>query len=325
MFIFGLMLAAVGCVLFGAAFAMNTKPERVICRWISAGCIAVSALLCVCSGITTVSAGTVGIISLFGSVSDETLTPGLHIVNPLSKVREMSIRTENYWMSHQGLEGANAGDDSVAVRSSDGLQMPVDISVPYRLAPDAAPWVFKNLGEDYVEKLLRPALSTATRRAGSRYTAEELYSTKRDEFAEKTQEILASELTQLLSTSYRGKSPPENVLLISQVLVGHVGIPAVVKTAIENKLKADQEQQAMEFTIMKATKEAERKKIEAGGIQAFQEIVSKGIDDRLLRWKAIDATLQLAESPNAKVIVIGGGKDGLPILLSGHDERTAAK
>jgi regulator of protease activity HflC (stomatin/prohibitin superfamily) len=120
-----------------------------------------------------------------------------------------------------------------------------------------------------------------------------------------------------MSDNYKGQNPPETVVIINQVLIGYVGIPDSVKGAIESKLRADQEQQAMDFTIMREKKEAERKKVEAEGIQAFQTIVSKGIDDRLLRWKGIEATLKLAESHNAKVIVIGGGSDGLPILLNG--------
>lgn len=317
MFICGICVVAVAACLLALSFSLNSKSERAGMRWFAAIAFGVGILCSTLAGITTVSAGSVGIVSLFGRVDDETLSPGLHLVNPLSKVHEMSIRTENYWMSHDEQEGTGQRDDSVKVRSSDGLQMPIDFSVPYRLAPEAAPWVFKNLGPDYIEKLLRPALSTGARRAGSKYVAEELYSSKRDEFSANVQELLEAELNELLRDGYAGKNPPANVLIISQVLVGHVGIPDMVKSAIESKLKADQEQQAMEFTIMKATKEAERKRIEAGGIQAFQEIVSKGIDDRLLRWKAIDATLQLAESPNAKVIFIGNGEGSLPVLLSG--------
>lgn len=264
---------------------------------------------------TVVKAGNVGIPILFGDVKDHFVPSGLTFINPFLKIEQMSVRTENYWMSHQSHEGSTIGDDSVLVRSANGLQMPVDLSVPYRLIPDTSPWVYRNLGNDYVVKLLRPSLSTAARRVAAHYSAEELYSTKRDEFANNIKLVLEEELTKILKDGYEGKNSPERVLIVSQVLVGHVGIPDAVKNAIESKLKADQEQQAMEFMIMKEKKEAERKRVEAEGIQKFQEIVSKGIDDRLLRWKAIDATLKLAESHNSKTLIIGSGRDGLPILL----------
>ena len=220
-------------------------------------------------------------------------------------------------MSHKDHEGQNKGDDSVAIRAANGLGMSVDVSLPYRLNPSAASWVYKNLGNDYVEKLLRPALSTAVRRAGGHYLAEEIYSTKRDEFAERIRTLLSEEMVKTLHDNYKGANPPDEVLIVSQVMVGHVEIPQSVKTSIESKLRADQEQQAMDFQILREKKEAERKRVEAEGIKGFQDIVSKGIEDKLLKWKAIDATLKLAESHNAKVIIIGG-KDGLPILLNGE-------
>jgi len=255
---------------------------------------------------------------LWGNVQNQELESGMHFVNPFVSVEQMSIRTENYWMSHQPHEGSKTGDDSISVRSSDGLQMPIDVSVPYRLVPSSAPWVYQNLGPDYVEKLIRVSLSTATRRAASHYTAEEIYSTKRDEFAERIRTIMDDELHKMLRDNYKDRSPPEQVVVTSQTLVGNVGIPEMVKTAIENKLKSDQEQQAMDFKIKKEEKEAKRKTVEAEGIQKFQEIVTKGIDEKLLRWKAIEATLTLAESHNAKVVIIGSGKDGLPIILGGE-------
>jgi regulator of protease activity HflC (stomatin/prohibitin superfamily) len=268
------------------------------------------------SCVGTVKTGHVGVPVVFGDASNTTVGPGMHFpINPFCSLEEMSTRTENYWMSHVDHEGDKKGDDSVGVRSSNGLQMPVDLSVPYRLIPESAPWVLQNLGKEYITKILRPALSTAARRAAGHYTAEELYSTKRDEFAEKTRVLLEEELKKVLQDNYKGKNPPESVIVANQVLIGHIGIPDTVKNAIEAKLKADQEQQAMDFTIKRETKEAERKKVEAEGIRQFQEIVTKGIDEKLLRWKAIDATLKLAESNNTKVIIIGAGRDGLPVLL----------
>lgn len=308
-----LCFAAIGVMLLG----LSDKSAATTCRNLFFILFALGALAGIASMVATVGAGSVGVVSLFGHVQDETLQSGIHLMNPLARVSEMSVRTENYWMSHNERDHQGEHDDSIAVRSSDGLQMPVDVSVPYRLAPEAAPWVYRNLGSDYIEKLLRPSVSAAARRAASQFNSEQLYGSKRDEFAEKIQFIMDDELSQIVQEGYQGKNPPATVLIISQVLVGHVGIPAMVKEAVEKKMKADQEQQAMEFTIMREKKEAERKIVEAEGIHEFQRIVSEGIDERLLKWKAIEATLELSKSQNSKMVIIGSGKDGLPVLLGG--------
>ncbi len=314
--LFVIVIVCLLCFVF-AENGSDVKGSALPVGLIAGG---IGVVLAIVSSVAIVKAGHVGVQTTFGSVNPGSIESGMHLVNPFSSVHELSVQTNNYWMSHQHNEGDKEkkdSDDSISVRSSNGLQMPVDVSVPYRLEPSAAPWVYKNMGTEWVSKILRPSLSTATRRAASHYTAEELYASKRDEFAEKTKMLLGEELNKLMNDNYKGQNPPETVVIINQVLIGHVGIPDSVKTAIESKLKADQEQQAMDFTIMREKKEAERKKVEAEGIQAFQTIVSKGIDDRLLRWKGIEATLKLAESPNAKVVIIGGGSDGLPILLNG--------
>ena len=308
-------------------WAANRNDENVAAggALTAVASVLLAVVLAVMSCITVVKPGNVGVEILFGHVKPDIHGAGLHFVNPFCSIEKMSVQTDNYWMSHNEGEGDKKHDDSVSVRSSNGLQMPVDVSVPYRLIPEAAPWVYENLGKDYVEKILRVSLSTACRRAASHFTAEELYSNKRDQFAEKTRELLHEELNRLLNENYKGKNPPEQVLVVSQILIGHVGIPDTVKNAIETKLKGDQEQQAMDFKILKEKKEAERKRVEAEGIKTFQDIVSKGIDEKLLRWKAIDATLHLAESPNSKVIIIGAGGDGLPVLLGSQQLHEAPK
>ena len=135
-----------------------------------------------------------------------------------------------------------------------------------------------------------------------KFKPEEIYSTKREEIAAGI----------LLAMQEMVKSKYVNV---ENVIVRNVVLPAKITEAINAKLAADQEQQKMEFTLLKETQEAERKRIEAKGIADFQKIVSSGITETLLRWKGIEATQRLAESPNSKVIIIGSGKDGLPIIL----------
>jgi regulator of protease activity HflC (stomatin/prohibitin superfamily) len=310
----------IGCFIF--ALCTENQIVRKIEIFVGVGSAIIGLLLSFFSSMCVVSAGHVGVVETWGKVQPEPLSSGLCFINPFSRVREMSMQT-NVWNGHAAQSGLNAHEDSVSVRASNGLTMPVDISVPYRLHPDAAPWVYRNIGDNWVKKILPSALKSAMNRAGSQYTPEELYATKRDEFTDKVSNILVEELKKLLQENYKGQDPPETVVIFNQILVGYIGIPDTVKHAIEAKLKADQEQQAMDFSILKARKEAERKKIEAEGIQKFQEIVTAGISDKLLQWKAIEATLKLADSDNAKIIFIGNSDKGLPVMLSGQDEKTS--
>lgn len=295
-----------------------TLKEKSLSRVISAAFLGLSSTLAIFSCVTIVSAGYVGVPVLFGKVQNISLPAGLHFVNPFLNVVQMSIRTENYIMSATHDEGQKKGDDSITVISSNGLRMPMDVSVPYRLLESEAPWVYQNFGNDYVDKLVRPATRAALRRAATRFTDIECWSSKRDELAEKAKELLEEEM--LLLIGEYGEMSPKKVLSVSQILIGNVTIPEMVKKSIEEKLTADQEQQKMQFKIMFETKEAERKAIEASGIQKFQEIVSKGINEQTLRWKGIEATLKLAQSSNTKVVIIGAGKDGMPLIL-GDDHK----
>ena len=144
-----------------------------------------------------------------------------------------------------------------------------------------------------------------SRKIIGKYDPEELYSSKREviqkEIMEETDHALAKKF-----------------IILDAVLIRSVELPTTIKTAIETKLKQEQESKEYEFRLQKEQKEAERKKIEAQGIKAFQEIVSEGISDKLLKWKGIEATMELSKSPNAKVVIIGSAKDGMPIILGGQ-------
>jgi len=275
--------------------------------------IIVGVAIGIASAVVIVPAGHVGVPILFGKVQQFHLAEGLHLVNPLLVVEKMSVRTEFYTMSVVSGEGQVQGDDSIMVLSSDGLQMPLDVTVAYRLVPEDAPWVYKNIGISYAAKLIRPASRTAIREAASTFTAQEAYSIKRQELAESTQQLLEKRLKDLLSKyeDFTGEG-----VLIQQVMLRNVALPTRVRRAIEEKLSAEQDAQRMEFVLAKETKEAERKRIEAGGIADFQKIVSEGISDKLLQWKGIDATLEISKSNNAKVVIIGSGDNGLPVILN---------
>src|SRR3990170_3483468 len=165
--------------------------------------------------------------------------------------------------------------------------------------------IYKSVGEDYVEKILAPQFRSVVRGVTASYDARALYTAEREELAKKIEQ----EISNLVKP--RG-------ITIEAAPLRQLTLPARLTESIEEKLKAEQESQRMQFILQRETQEAERKRIEAKGISDFQDIVSKGISDQLLRWKGIEATEKLASSNNTKIVVIGAGKDGLPLILGGN-------
>jgi regulator of protease activity HflC (stomatin/prohibitin superfamily) len=162
------------------------------------------------------------------------------------------------------------------------------------------------VGEDYLESIIRPEIRSVTREVIGEYLPEELYSTKREEVEDKIYEITS-------------KSIADKYIFLDAILIRDVTLPKTLQAAIENKLRQEQEALEYEFKILRESKEAERKRIEAEGISDFQRIVTKTITPQLLKWKGVEATQELSKSPNAKVIVIGNGDGDLPIILGGND------
>jgi len=210
-------------------------------------------------------------------------------------------------------EGAVKGDDSIQALSADGLLMPLDITVAYRLVSADAPWLYRDIGPNYVDKIVRPAARTAVREAIAGFTAQEAYSSRREELAQSMNTLLGRRLQDLFAqheelASRRG-------FVIEQVMIRNVQLPPKVKDAIEEKLSAEQQALRMRFVLEKERQEAERKRIEAQGISDFQKIVSAGISDQLLAWKGIEATQQLAHATNSKVVIIGNPRNGMPLII----------
>jgi regulator of protease activity HflC (stomatin/prohibitin superfamily) len=203
------------------------------------------------SGIHIIEPGTVGIKVTFGNVSDAVVKDGFNIVNPFSKVVRFSTLTQNYIMSSIHDEGAKAGDDSITVLSSNGLSINMDISVPHKLCPEQAPWVLKNWGKDYEEKFVRQTIASSLSEVSSRYTDSEIYATKRLKFVEDVHKQIELDIRNLCKQ--KDGSFVDSPVIISQVLLKNVRLPAIVKAAIEKKLRVDQEAQEMDFTITKTT------------------------------------------------------------------------
>jgi prohibitin 1 len=243
------------------------------------------------SAVTRVDSGAVGVLTLFGRVTGEVLPEGLHLINPFKTNHELSIRTQEI-------------KETAAVPSSEGLVMNLDTSLIYHLNPDKAAEVFQKIGPRYVEVLVEPNLRSAIREATASHTANALYSGEREMVAKQ----IVAHLTDLLGQ--RG-------IIVENILLRDIQLPITLKASIEAKQQAEQESLAMSFRLQKEKQEAERKRIEAAGIRDFQTIVAQGISSQLLEWKGIEATETLAKSANAKVVVIGSGKNGLPLIL-GH-------
>lgn len=251
-----------------------------------------------------IDAGQVGVKTLFGKVEDDVLYSGLNTVNPLVDVTTFDTKTQNYTMSGVHDEGEKAGDDAIRVLSADGLEVIIDLSVLYKVQANEAPRILKEIGKDYTDKIVRPVSRTAIRDNAVYYDAVALYSTKRQEFQDKIYKSISE------SFAKRG-------LVLEQLLVRNITLPESVKRTIESKINAEQEAQKMTFVLQKERQEAERKRVEAQGIADYQRILSTGLSDKQLQYEAIKAQKELAQSPNAKIIIMGNGKSA-PILIGGN-------
>src|SRR6201997_3221688 len=258
-------------------------------KLIGLGVIAFVLVILLFSSITRVATGHVGVLTLFGKVTGETLGEGIHLINPLKTNNEMSIQTQTI-------------KESASVPSSEGLMMSLDTSLIYHLNPDRAAEVFQRIGADYENVVVEPTLRSAIRESTASHTANALYTGEREMVAKQIFDQVSAELLK------RG-------LTVENVLLRDIQLPATLKAAIEAKQQAEQESLAMNFRLQKETQEAQRKRIEAAGVRDFQQIVAQGITPSLLEWKGIEATENLAKSANSKVVVIGNNKNGLPLIL----------
>ena len=253
-------------------------------------------LLAFTSMTVTVPSGHAGLVfHTFGGGVDpaeEPLGPGFHFKAPWNKVYEYEVRQK------ERLE-------KLEVLSSNLLKIEMDMTVFYQPIYDELGRLELERGRNYEDKIVTPAMRSVAREVIARYLPEEFNTTRREEI----QAEIDSALTVKLA---------ENFLQLNDVLIRNIRLPRKLEEAIERKLQQEQESLEYEFRIEKEQKEAERKRIEAEGIRDFQEIVSSGISDELLRWKGIEATATLAESQNSKVVVIGSGEDGLPLILGGN-------
>ena len=248
----------------------------------------IAAIAAILKTLAIIPPGTVGVVSLFGQVSSTPLEPGIHLLNPFAEVVYFSTRIRDI-------------KENVDTTSQEGLNLNMDVSLEYKLSPQKAAAVYTTIGTDETEILVSRFRSTI-RAITASYPASDVYSTKRQEVAQRLNQELRQQLLPL-------------GFAVEETLLRKVQMPEKLQAAIQQKLQAEQESQQMTFVLQKERQEAERKQIEARGIADFQKIVSQGLTSQILQMRAIEATEKLAQSTNAKVVVMGGGDRGVPLIL----------
>ncbi len=295
-----LLIIGLIMLIIGYAVARVNSPFRQytkLIRGIGAGLIVIGLLI---TSLIQIEPGEVGVQKIFGKVSNRILESGLNMKNPVVVVVPFDIRTQNYTMSGVPTEGEISGDDAIRVLSADGLEVIIDLTVLYKVVPSEAPRILREIGTDYKNIIVRPICRTKIRDNAVYYDAVALYSSKRDEFQ--------SRIFTGIESDFKNRG-----LILEQLLVRNITLPASVKTAIESKINAEQEAQKMTFVLQKERQEAERKRVEAQGIADYQKIISSALTDKQLQYEMIKA---IATTPNAKLIIVGDGKN-TPIILDG--------
>jgi regulator of protease activity HflC (stomatin/prohibitin superfamily) len=242
----------------------------------------------------TVEPGEKGVIfrKFSGGLDKEKIyEQGFHVIAPWNTLHIYDVKI-------------NETFEKMEVLSQNGLSIKIDLSFRYNPIHNKIGYLHDEIGRNYVERIVKPEIRSVTREVIGNYLPEELYSTKR--------EAIEDEIESLT----RAKVEPKYITL-DAILIRDVTLPLTLRTAIEQKLKQEQEALEYDFKIQKARKEAERKEIEANGIAEFQKIVNRTITPQLLKWKGVEATQEISKSQNSKVIVIGNGDGDLPIILGG--------
>ena len=263
----------------------NGWLPRAVATLVVGGLVVVALL----ASVAYVPAGHVGVVTLFGRVTGQVLPEGTHLIYPFKTVNRMAIRTVEL-------------KEAASVPSEEGLIITLDTSLLFRLDPQKAAEIYRTVGPGYVDVVVEPTLRSAIRTATAAHNANALYTGAREEVAKQVQKELEDKL------GPRG-------IVIESVLLRDIQLPAMLKQSIESKQQAEQDALRMTFILQKEKQEAERKRIEAQGIADFQRIVAQGISPQLLEWKGIEATEKLATSSNAKVVLIGSPRNGLPIIF----------
>jgi len=269
--------------------------------------------------VVTVPSGYVGVLwKRFGggTVLDprRLKNEGFNLILPWNEVFLYDLRLQSFTESYNAI-------------SSDGVNLTATVIVRFRLQRNAVPVLHQAIGPNYVKVLAMPGIGSLTREVIAQYNAEQVYSTARQEIQDKIRSLVEARLSEKMmeheddEESYR--VPLRDIFILYDILVTGIELPEAIVAAINRKTEQYYIAEEYKFRVERERRESERKKIEAEGIRDFQQTVSQGITESYLRWRGIEATLQLSQSTNAKVVVIGSGKDGLPIILGNVDSPAA--
>ncbi len=259
-------------------------------QWIGLG---LGVVVMLASMAVVVPAGYAGVQELFGKVSDEPLASGLHFINPMAQVREMEVRTRNYTMSNVADEGQKRGDDSISVISSDGLTVKLDATVFYALQLARLPEIYRTIGPDVEDRIVRSEIRASLRDAAAALSATELYTSKRQSFVD--------QVTKTLKASFEKRG-----ITLEQMLLRNVILPEQITKSINDKISADQDAQKMAFVLQKEKQEAERKRIEAEGQAKAQQIVSQSLTPQIIEYQRIQALRDIGAKGNLIITPMGG-------------------
>jgi regulator of protease activity HflC (stomatin/prohibitin superfamily) len=243
---------------------------------------------------------------------------GMRITLPWNKVFLYDLRLQSVTETYNAI-------------SRDGISLTATINIRFRLKRESVPQLHQSIGPNYVQALVVPEIGNRMREVIAEYTAEDVYSTKRAEIQDKIRKRAEAMLGEKMVEGGEGEeeeSAPYRIPLYAMLnlidtLILGIELPSAVVTAINRKIEQYYISEEYKFRVAREIRESERKKIEAEGISEFQQIVSQGISDSYLRWRGIEATLQLAQSSNSKIVIVGNGKDGLPIILGNVDNSSA--
>ena len=298
---FGVVIALTIAAIIAYVAIRQSGKARLYAKRVGIIAIVIVGILFGISFFRIVPPGHAGVPVLLGRVQSQ-MQSGLNVVLPIVNVVLMDVRTNAYTMSSMREEGQIKGDDAIDALASDGLTVQLDVTTWYRLDEKMASWVYKNIGPNYVEKIVRPSIRTALRDAASRFTASELYSS-----AGRT--AYTVQVDSLMDVAFADKG-----VIRERVLLRRVKLPEIVMTAIEQKLAEDQNAQKMEFTLAKEKREAERKEIEAGGIAAANRKIAGSLTSNYLTWYYIETLKGVAESQNNTYVVMPFDQDHIPML-----------
>jgi len=293
----GIVISILSIILFAAPKRINRNEINTL----SVIMLIAGILMIVASGMRIVNAGNVGVQILFGNVKKDVLDAGIHVVNPIIKVTQMSIRTQAYTMSGTVEEGQYKSDDAIVALTSDGVSIKLDVTVWFHLIKENAAEVYKNIGMDYTEKIVRPAVRTAVRNAVVESKAEDIYSAKRNNVVQAMEKQLSADL------GGRG-------IKMEKILLRNVILPPLISKAIDEKISALQDAQKMEFVLQKEEMEAKRKEVEAKGIAKSQTIISDSLTEPYLTWYYIQTLKGLAGSDNNTFVIAPFDQKLVPLL-----------